>query len=178
MSAHGLYTWDVTTLVALWRSGFLPNRGVLLATPDTGTHLYEFGSRENANPTLRPRLVIKYATTTGTIAGRVWDDVNRNGVPESGEGGLAQVSMDFYPGVCGAAPIAPSQRVLTGADGSYGFTGLAERAYCVRVDEDGLPSAFGTVDDKNPVDLTLDLATTSTILDVNFAYASTLARIG
>ena len=59
-------------------------------------------------PTLRPHLVVNYATTTGTIAGRVWNDVNRNGIPESGEAGLAQVSVEIYPGICGAAPLPPA----------------------------------------------------------------------
>ncbi len=175
VTTHTQYTWDVLGLVNQWQTGSRPNYGVLLGTPDKGTDLYEFGSRENADPDLRPRLVIKYAATTGTIAGRVWDDVNRNSIQEGGEGGLAQVSMDLYPGVCGAAPAAPSQRVLTGADGAYWFTGLDDGTYCVRVDEDTLPSAFGTVDDKNPVDLSLALATNPAILGVNFAYATSLS---
>ncbi len=91
------YIWDVTGLVGQWNAGSRPNHGVLLGTPDQGTDLYEFASREHADPSLRPRLIIKYASTTATVAGQVWDDANRNGLQENGEGGLARVSPSPNP---------------------------------------------------------------------------------
>ncbi len=184
---NGQYTWDLSDLVGQWRAGSRPNFGVVLGTPDTGTDLFEFASREHADPSLRPRLLIKYAVPAATIAGQVWDDANRNGLYDSGEAGLPQIGVDLYPGVCGAVSTAASQRAYTGVDGHYWFTNLADGQFCVRVDENTLPPSYGAVDDRNPLDLTLDSTSNltsnltatptdpSTILDADFAYAKIFA---
>jgi uncharacterized repeat protein (TIGR01451 family) len=68
---------------------------------------------------------------TGTIGDFVWHDVNGDGVQDSGELGLAGVTVLLYrdadfdgvfePGVDDGAPVATA---VTGPDGSYLFTGI------------------------------------------------------
>ncbi len=175
VNINSQYTWNLTDLVHQWQGGSHPNYGILLGTPDRGTDLYEFASRENADPALRPRLVISYAVTPGIVAGRVWDDANRNNRQDDGEGGLASVGMNLYAGVCQTAMTASSQRVLTGTDGRYVFNNLANGDYCVRVDGTTLPPGLTAVDDKNPLDVSLSPTLTPAILNADFAYASTIA---
>ncbi len=71
IDANGVYTWNLTSLVQDWVNNPASNYGVLFGTPDTGTHLYEFASREHAVVANRPQLLVSYM---GDHAENVSDD--------------------------------------------------------------------------------------------------------
>jgi hypothetical protein len=53
------YQFDLTALVQGWVSGSVANNGVVLRSPGSTSSLW-FASAENADPSLRPKLVITY----------------------------------------------------------------------------------------------------------------------
>ncbi len=65
------------------------------------------------------------AAATGSISGVVFFDANGNGIRNSGEAGLAGVRVQAVQGT------SYNNSVLTGADGSYSFSGLAAGSYVV-----------------------------------------------
>jgi hypothetical protein len=70
-------------------------------------------------------------TSTGTIAGNVFNDANANGAKNTGEAGLAGVKVFLDSNKNGA--LDPGERSLTSnASGNYTFTGLAAGGYRVR----------------------------------------------
>ena len=56
-------SWDITTLAQGWLDGTFPNNGLLLK--GSGTIDVRFASKENADPTLHPKLTITYACECG-----------------------------------------------------------------------------------------------------------------
>ncbi|OQX07623.1 MAG: hypothetical protein BWK80_49265, partial [Desulfobacteraceae bacterium IS3] len=77
------------------------------------------------NPTIDAGL---YADTPPASLGDVvWYDTNRNGVQDAGESGVAGVTVNLYDKT-GATLIAS---MLTKADGSYQFAGLAPGSYTI-----------------------------------------------
>ncbi|MCH7229043.1 SdrD B-like domain-containing protein, partial [Haloferula sp. A504] len=76
---------------------------------------------------------------SGTIGDQVFEDLNKNGVPDAGEPGIANVTVELYVDVNGNGLIDAGDFVLasttTDGSGTYGFTGLAtDRDYLVVVD--------------------------------------------
>ncbi len=67
--------------------------------------------------------------SAGQVAGRVWADDNNNGVVDSGEAGLAGVTLTLTGTNDLGQPV--SQTVTTGPDGSYAFAGLRPGTYTV-----------------------------------------------
>jgi Tfp pilus assembly protein PilX len=57
-------SWDIKTLVQGWVDGSYPNNGLLLK--GSGTVNVTFASKENADPTLHPKLEITYACECGS----------------------------------------------------------------------------------------------------------------
>jgi len=57
-------SWDISTLVQGWLDGSFANNGLLLK--GSGTVAVSFGSKEDADPTLHPRLSITYACVCGS----------------------------------------------------------------------------------------------------------------
>ena len=66
---------------------------------------------------------------TTFLAGRVWADDNNNAVVDSGEAGLAGVTLTLTGTNDLGQPL--SQTVTTGPDGSYAFAGLRPGTYTV-----------------------------------------------
>jgi hypothetical protein len=149
------FDFDVTGLVQGWVNDPANNQGLIMvngAGPATETI---FGSSDNGNESLRPKLVIWYkagsaitptptATTTpdagGVVQGTVYVDWNANGAADAGEG------------VAGATVRLRSQSdptldrtTLSGADGHYRFEGLAAATY--RVQLIAAPAGYAIVDD-------------------------------
>ena len=58
-SGLGAQTWDITDLAQDWQTGTKINNGLMLASPDIGTVVFDYVSREGATP---PQLVITYTT--------------------------------------------------------------------------------------------------------------------
>ncbi|MGB5259732.1 MAG: DNRLRE domain-containing protein, partial [Gammaproteobacteria bacterium] len=59
------FTWDITGLVSGWVSGIFPNQGLALVHGSSNAHA-QFVSSDATDPTLRPRLTIRYACGCGT----------------------------------------------------------------------------------------------------------------
>ncbi|GAA2658384.1 conserved repeat domain-containing protein [Actinosynnema pretiosum] len=72
--------------------------------------------------------VANFGEQLGLIGDYVWDDENGNGIQDAGEKGVAGVVV-----VLKDASGAEITRVTTGANGEYGFTGLAPGQYLVTV---------------------------------------------
>ena len=60
------------------------------------------------------------ATTPGSIGDRVWEDLNRNGIQDAGEAGIANVAVTLYDNI--GNPVA---NTTTNASGNYVFSNLA-----------------------------------------------------
>jgi len=73
---------------------------------------------------------------TGTISGVKFNDANGNGVRDPGEPGVAGIviGLDSCPSPCGHPPVGVT---VTGADGSFSFTGVPFGLYFVREDVPG-----------------------------------------
>lgn len=88
------------------------------------------------------------ATTGGTIAGSAYQDLNRNGVRDSGEAALANQQLYLFDG--NGAYLGTT---VTDANGAYGFTGLADGDYRVEyaspswstLRQDWVPTTTGSI---------------------------------
>ena len=78
----------------------------------------------------------------GRIGDRVWDDLDADRIQDATEPGLAGVRV-FISGVDLNNDGTPDTlSTLTGADGSYLFTGLPAGTYTIRVDSSTLPAGY------------------------------------
>ncbi len=66
ISAAGQQSWDLTALVRNWATGAQVNNGVMLLSPDGGTKIVTYDSREGTNA---PQLVINYTNTAPGLSG-------------------------------------------------------------------------------------------------------------
>jgi hypothetical protein len=98
------------------------------AGPGAGRWLALQATVTVAQPDVNPRnnvatkKIFLAARNTATLAGRVWNDANRNGRQDRGEKGLANVKVDLWvgPGKYGQ----PEFTTRTGKDGSYRILGV------------------------------------------------------
>ncbi|MGB5519134.1 MAG: DNRLRE domain-containing protein [Gammaproteobacteria bacterium] len=77
-------SWDITTLVQGWVDGSFYNNGLLLR--GSGDVNISFASKENADATLHPKLIISYACECGTVCS----------VPQGSGNILFVVSDEWY----------------------------------------------------------------------------------
>ncbi len=68
---------------------------------------------------------------TGAIGDFVWNDLNNNGIQDSGEAGLPNVLVNLYSNATCTG--SPTTSQTTNASGFYQFTGLLPANYCVQV---------------------------------------------
>lgn len=119
---------------------------------------------------------------TGTIGDRVWSDANGNGLQDSGEVGIGNVTLALMNAgpdqQCGTADDTSIANTTTASDGSYLFTGVAPGTYCVKVTDTnqvltGLTLTGGT----NPHG-PIHLPAGGTYLDADFGYHGTTNYTG
>ena len=79
---------------------------------------------------------------TGRIGDFVWNDLDRDGIQDPGESGLANVTVNLLDGNG-----MPAGTATTGSDGGYIFEGLCADDYTVDVDESTLPQNLQTPTD-------------------------------
>ncbi|MBC7234515.1 MAG: DNRLRE domain-containing protein [Chloroflexi bacterium] len=143
-TAH-TYQWDVTEAVRAWVQDGQPNCGLILVGEQGPQLQWGFWSSEHGNAAQRPQLVVDYvllpptstptATATpsptashtpslGRIVAMVYEDANRNGQADAGEGGLRGARVQLRN---------DAQQLLddktTGADGTCVFDDLSPGWY-------------------------------------------------
>ena len=140
-AANHEYVWDVTSAVQEWVRPGVFNAGFLLVGQQGSQASYAFVSSEALNAATRPRLIVHYgpfpaptatptATPTvtptptstpqsGTVLAWVYEDANRNGVPDWGEQWLAGVVVELLDE---SRQVLQSQ--VTAQDGTCTFTNL------------------------------------------------------
>jgi hypothetical protein len=79
-----------------------------------------------ATPTATPAL--------STIEGRVWDDGNRNGIRDEGEGGIAGLRLTLDPAAVGRLRSATERTTMTDADGYFRFADVPPGAHTLRAE--------------------------------------------
>lgn len=127
---------------------------------------------------------------SGKIGDRVWNDANGNGVQDSGEPGLAGVTVQLYLDTDGDVATTSDQTLVetmaTDATGKYQFVGLPNTTgsaqYVVKVDTATLPSGYTATGEGEPGTACTSgcdnqIATTLTggasVTDVDFGYQNT-----
>ncbi|QDU63128.1 Serine-aspartate repeat-containing protein D precursor [Planctomycetes bacterium Pan216] len=110
-------------------------------------------------------------TGTGSIGDFLWNDVNGDGIQDSGEPGLPGVTIDLswagQDGIQGNDDDVVFQ-TTTDQNGNYTFTNLPEGNYVVDVDEATLPGNLGLTTASDPV--TIDLTPGEGYTDADFGY--------
>ncbi len=89
------------------------------------------------------------ASTPGSISGGLWEDADKDGVMDSGEPGIAGVTVDLYRdsnanGVYDQGADALVATTASASDGSYSFNGVPSgTSYYVRItDNDGVLTGY------------------------------------
>ncbi len=118
----------------------------------------------------------------GSIGYFVWHDLNRNGIQDSGEPGINNVTLRLYNS-SNVLIATTTTTTANGSDGYYQFTGLAAGTYTVVVDPTTLPPSYSPTTSNAPGSTpangsvgspaTFTLATnSSTNENVNFGYVT------
>ncbi len=111
--------------------------------------------------------------TLGSVGNRVWTDTNGNGVQDSGEAGLNNVTVQLLDS--NGLAIASA---ITSGDGNYTFGGLVAGTYTVKIVTSTLPGGFGPTYDLDGVatasKATFTLASGANRTDVDFGYRPSL----
>ncbi len=101
----------------------------------------------NGGSDARGNMTVDFGLRAATLSlgNRVWNDVNNNGLIDSGETGINDVTVYLYAdanidGIPDGAPIATQTTV---GGGYYLFTGLSAGNYVVGVDPSTMPTAAG-----------------------------------
>ncbi len=134
---------------------------VATTTSDPVTGAYSFGNLLAGNytvtetqplpygsstPNVRPVTLpttgltgVDFGETFGSLSGKVYRDLNQNGVPNPGEVGIGSVTVTLTGTPTGASAITPVV-IATAPDGTYTFPDLLAGSYTVTETQ---PSAFG-----------------------------------
>ena len=119
-------------------------------------------------------------TDPATIGDFVWDDLNRDGLPDTGEPGINGVTLDLYKDDNGNGQIDPGESVVATVttsnngtnDGAYDFTNLSAGDYIVVVTDTGnVLSQFDSTTNNSPLSVP-DLVAGGDYNIADFGYAS------
>jgi uncharacterized surface anchored protein len=115
-----------------------PNNGgytdvVVLAANQNNPNI-DAGFVSNAPP---PTPTATPVPNTASLGDRVWNDANRNGLQDSGEAGVTNVTVTLLRGCSGNTVLGTT---TTNASGNYGFSNLAAGQY--RVQMSNLPAGY------------------------------------
>jgi hypothetical protein len=143
---NGLYFWEPEDYQSPWKTESFSARTITLrydgaATTTPPRYGAAFGAGPGAGRWLAIQAKLAVAETdvdprnnvatnkifiaarnTATLAGRVWNDANRNGRQDSGEQGIAGVKVDLWVGPDKQSQ--PEFTTRTGKDGSYRILGV------------------------------------------------------
>jgi hypothetical protein len=117
-----------------------------------------------------------YRLCLGSIGNKVWDDKNGNGSINSGEPGLAGVTLEL---VSGTTVIATT---TTNSSGAYAFNNVPAGTYTVRVVTSTLPAGSTPTFDRDglssPNKAVVTLTCCGDVSDADFGYKSCSSSIG
>lgn len=105
----------------------------------------------------------------GSIGDFVFEDLDGDGVADSGEPGLPGVTIHLYNGVCGPDGSSIEVRV-SNSTGAYLFSDLEPGSYCVDPVESTVPFGFQLTTANDP--MTVSLGPGEPFLDADFGYVS------
>ncbi len=88
---------------------------------------------------------------TYTLGDYVWDDANSNGIQDSGESGIANVTIKLYKD-----GVDTGKTATTDNNGYYEFTDLEDGDYYITVDSTTLPSGYQFTGQNQSTDDTID----------------------
>ncbi|MEJ2746882.1 MAG: SdrD B-like domain-containing protein, partial [Anaerolineae bacterium] len=143
--ADGSYTVAVDTTS-------LPGSGSAVQTGDPDATLDDTGTAVIASSTDIDTMDFGYNNVPAVIFGTVWEDNDGDGAQESGENGLAGVTVELQDGVC--TPGATCPTTTTDADGNYQFE-ASGGSYTIAILTGTLPSG-GSWSQTDDPDATLD----------------------
>ncbi len=114
----------------------------------------------------------------GSVGDRVWQDVNENGAQDPTEPGLVGVTVNMTgagpDGTLGTADDVAYPPQVTGAGGSYMFTGVPAGLYRVDVDGATAPSGMQLTTANDPLDVTLTAGQGYALADFGFQHAGSI----
>lgn len=143
---NGLYFWEPEDYQSPWKTESVSASTITLrysgaATTTPPQYGQMLGAGPGAGRSLAVRATLTVAETdvnpgnnvatnqvviaaghSATLAGRVWNDANRNGRQDTGEQGLANIKVDLWTGPDKRS--LPAFTTRTGADGSYRILGV------------------------------------------------------
>jgi hypothetical protein len=95
----------------------------------------EFGVSKGAAIAFVARLDLGAPVELGTVAGRVWNDANKDGVMQDGEDGLGGILVYLYPFLAtgNTTPTREFGVATTDRDGHYAFHALSAGGYVVSI---------------------------------------------
>ncbi|MBO0934206.1 SdrD B-like domain-containing protein [Fibrella aquatilis] len=102
------------------------NPTTFLSDPVTIDPSQPVSSTARDNPTIDLALV---AAPTGSIGNYVWKDLNNNGLQDTNEQGVANVTVELFTVVGNVISMTPVATVVTSVSGLYSFTGLTAGDY-------------------------------------------------
>lgn len=151
-------------------------------TPDTPTQ-YQVAAT-TPDQEYRPFDFFLY-TAVGSIGDYIWYDLNKDGIPDADEPGIAGVVVSLInagqDGLLDTADDIVTKQV-TGFDGSYLFTKLSAGAYRVSIDAATLPADYLPTFDADGINsahrFDYYLRPGEDKLDVNFGYRQEIASAG
>jgi beta-glucanase (GH16 family) len=115
-----------------------------------------------------------FTRQTASIAGRVFDDADGDGILDAGESGFANVAVELIDESLDTVVAT----TLTSTDGAYLFEDLLAANYRVRIDASALPAgALPTVDPdgtSTAAEYALDLACDVAAADLHFGYTTSI----
>ncbi|MEE4247334.1 MAG: SdrD B-like domain-containing protein, partial [Kangiellaceae bacterium] len=90
----------------------------------------------------------------GSIAGQVWDDVDGSNTFNTGDSGLAGITVFLDENSNGIADMGEDSTVTDG-NGDYSFLSLEAGTYAVTLDVASLPATFNVTFPSNPISVTI-----------------------
>ncbi|MHB1316829.1 MAG: DNRLRE domain-containing protein, partial [Minisyncoccota bacterium] len=119
--------WNVTSDVKSFVDGSATNNGWIITDSSEsspgGGYQAKFRSKEYGTSNERPVLEITYYVYSGSISGKVFNDINMNGVQDDGELGLSAQTISI------SGPISTS--TVTNSLGDYAVSSLPSGSYIV-----------------------------------------------
>ncbi len=120
-----------------------------------------------------------FTVQVGSIGDTVFNDLNGNGVEDSGEPGLPDISVNLIgaglDGLFGSPDDLSFTTQITDGNGNYSFTNLASGLYRVSVDAATAPAGF-ILTSPSPIDVSLALG--ENFDDADFGFQERTASIG